>query len=74
MQHHNGELDYACPPITLWESGWNSNGYARGLLEASGVPVPVFPSADSWWPWPIDPLYPGWQKPVPSDRFQPPQP
>lgn len=71
-QHHNGELDYACPPITSLEDGWNSNGYAHGLLDAAGVSLPLFPSTDTWLPWPADPVYPGWQKPVPAHTFQVP--
>lgn len=68
IEHHNDEVDYACPPIFPWEDGWNSNSYARGLLEAADVPLPYFPYLDNTFR--VDAIYPGWYKPVPSDKFQ----
>lgn len=56
-------LDYECTPMPGTD-GYNSNSFARGLLEVSSVPLPVFPL--------VEPLmFPGWFKPVPATFFQP---
>jgi len=62
-------LDYACPPFFPWEDGYNSNSYLHGLLNAAGMPPPVFPTYDI--PFRLDPSYPGWDHPVPIVEFGP---
>jgi hypothetical protein len=52
---------YYCWP-GLNDEYYNSNSYAAGLLIAAGVTLPVFP-------WLNDSLFPGWSKPLPTDRF-----
>jgi hypothetical protein len=59
------DLLYACfPDVPLPDNRYNSNGFARGLLGASGIPEPAFPVDAS-----DDATYPGWVKPVPLDKF-----
>jgi hypothetical protein len=71
QRNYRNDLDYVCPPIFPWEDGYNSNSYARGLLEAAGLPLPFFPTSNlSFGPE----RYPGWTKPIPKEKFQPSQP
>ena len=52
-------LDYDCVPLALF-GGYNSNSWARGLLEVSDVPLPSFPLLTTYY---------GWSKPVPPAHF-----
>lgn len=56
---HDYELIYECIPDP---DNYNSNSFAAGLLEAAGLPKPVFPSL--WF-------LPGITRPVPVVYFQP---
>ncbi len=64
-RYNDARLRYAClPDFPLADNTYNSNSFARGLLNASGLPVPAFPSDDSDLA-----EFPGWEKPVPSSEF-----
>jgi hypothetical protein len=46
----------------LSPGSYNSNGYARGLLESVDLPLPSFLNGIE---------YPGWGEPVPASYFSP---
>ena len=56
------DLPYACRPEQN-PGFYNSNSYARGLLNAAGLPGPRFPDR-------MPTLVPGWLTPVPRSKFQ----
>lgn len=56
------DLPYACVP-EMFPDNYNSNSFARGLLEKVGAPLPAFPNLGF--------VPPGWSKPVPSPKFDP---
>ena len=58
---YQDDLDYECIPLSF-SDGYNSNSWARGLLEASGMVPPLFPTVSGG--------YTGWTKPVPAIHFQ----
>jgi hypothetical protein len=58
-------LEYGClPDFPLPDNQYNSNSYARGLLNATDIPLPSFP-----FEWYL--AFPGWFKPVPRPLFGP---
>lgn len=63
LRQTEGAPDYECFPQS-WTDGFNSNSWARGLLESTATPLPAFP-----FHRPND--YPGWPKPVPPPFFAP---
>ncbi len=63
--YRNNHLSYACNP-DAGDDQYNSNGFAHGLLNASGIAPPQFPTGN---PQNID--YPGWNNPVPTSEFDP---
>jgi hypothetical protein len=68
QMNYPNSLDYECDPAPFTD-GYNSNSYARGLLEAAKLPILRFPG---WKYGPLsDPRYAGWQKPVPPQHFAP---
>jgi hypothetical protein len=61
--YHDNELPYCFLP-TL-QPFYNSNSFVAGLLKASSITAPDFPTK---WSFPLR-WYAGWTKPVPSDKF-----
>jgi hypothetical protein len=49
---------------SICPDGYNSNSYISGLLDAANIQKP--PLIDSA----IPPSFPGWDKPVPKEKFQ----
>ena len=60
-----GTVDYNAFPETPFTDGYNSNSFARGLLEACGIPLPLFPASETFY------SFYGWSVPVPTSYFQP---
>jgi alpha-tubulin suppressor-like RCC1 family protein len=60
--NYRNDLPYACVP-EMHEGKYNSNSFARGLLQKAGAPLPLFPTRFR--------IPPGWSKPVPPEKFDP---
>ena len=61
--NYHDDLPYDCIP-PAGDGTYNSNSYAHGLVNATGLlATPTFSSVWSYW-------YPGWAKPVPPDQFR----
>jgi hypothetical protein len=63
INYPDNELPYCYLPIL--NPFFNSNSFAAGLLNATSIPLPEFPTS-----WTLTPRwYAGWTKPVPSETF-----
>jgi hypothetical protein len=62
-RNYRDNLEYWCWPESSAATDYNSNSWARGLLEAADLPLPAFPSQMQY-------RYPGWMTPVPRQYFQ----
>jgi hypothetical protein len=60
--YYDDHLKYECIPDDPDE--FNSNSYTSGLLSAAGIAKP-------WFPQLVPSMFPGWNKPVPAEYFQP---
>jgi len=61
-----GQLQYECFPDDN-PAAYNSNSFARGLLDATDIPAPAFPHL-------FPSMFPGFGKPVPREYFVPKPP
>ena len=64
-ENHNGEIAYGAIMKKSSEY-YNSNSYAKGLLEAAGLSAPSLPR---WFFDLIEEWFPGWDKPIPKSYF-----
>ncbi|HXD75460.1 MAG TPA: hypothetical protein VN628_17060, partial [Vicinamibacterales bacterium] len=61
--YYHDDLFYSCFPTSL-DDTYNSNSYTHGLLDKVGLASPLIPFLLRYF-------HPGWQKPVPSNEFDP---